>query len=294
MAKSSGIVLFLLVLLFIGGLQLCFCKNSTFGCIKREREALLQLKQSFNYPSNRLVSWTGNDCFLWNGVSCNQITGRVVKLDLRAPADSPINEYEWGENFFLIGSWTRYDCCLWNGVSCNQITGRVVKLADSPSNEYEWGEYFPYIDSCLVELKRLEYLDLSGNYFCQSPIPEFFGSLKYLKYLNLSRTGFGGRIPAQLGNLTSLQILDLSQYYSGVLFADNFQWVRGLSSLKHLEMSFVSLNKALDVMQVLNTLPALLELILLIPPSLQRIQILDLEFNMLSGPILKDAINNIA
>ncbi|GMN75415.1 hypothetical protein TIFTF001_056424, partial [Ficus carica] len=115
------------------------------------------------------------------------------------------------------------------------------------------------VNSCLVELKRLEYLDLSGNYFSYSPIPGFFGSLNHLRYLNLSRTGIGGRIPPQLGNLSSLQILDLGGN-SSELFADNFQWVSRLSSLQHLDMSGVNLSKKLDVMLVLNTLPSLIGL----------------------------------
>ncbi|CAL9769058.1 unnamed protein product, partial [Musa acuminata subsp. burmannicoides] len=41
-------------------------------------------------------------------------------------------------------------------------------------------------------------------------IPEFIGSFKKLRYLNLSSTYFMGGIPARLGNLSSLYVLDLS------------------------------------------------------------------------------------
>ncbi|GMN57729.1 hypothetical protein TIFTF001_026834 [Ficus carica] len=265
MEKSSRVVLFLVVLLFVQGLQSCFCRNSTFGCIERERDCLLQLKQSFSDSSNRFVSWSGNDCCHWNGVSCDQNTGHIVKLDLRAPSSSA---------FDLFG--------------------------------YEWVSFTTYekvfvkeVNSCLVELNRLEYLDLSGNDFNQTPIPKFIGSLKHLRYLNLSGAGFGGMIPVQLGNLTSLQILDLSHPHYQAAYADNIHWVSGLSSLKHLNVSFMDLSKALDVMQVLSTLPSLINLGLngcgiqnihfsrnsLNSTFLTRVQVLGLSYNSLTGTI---------
>ena len=65
--------------------------------------------------------------------------------------------------------------------------------------------------------------------------------------------------------MTSLRELDLSYqenyYYNGGLYVDNLQWFSRVSSLQHLDMSGVNLIKPLDVMQVFNTLPALLKLV---------------------------------
>ncbi|GMN68466.1 hypothetical protein TIFTF001_037534 [Ficus carica] len=215
MKKSFSAGSFLIALLFFEVTQLCFCRNSTLSCIEGEREALLQLKQSFDDPANRLATWTGKDCCRWEGVGCDENTRHVTKLDLRA-------EDYWEP---------------------------ILSASE--------------VNSALVELEHLEYLDLSGNDFNGIQIPEFFGALKHLRYLNLSNAGLGGRIPHQLGNLTRLQVLDLdvrSNFYPSISYVGNLQWISRLSSLQHLDMSMVDLSKALDLMQVLNTLPSLLHI----------------------------------
>ncbi|KAE9593736.1 putative transferase [Lupinus albus] len=66
------------------------------------------------------------------------------------------------------------------------------------------------LDASLLQLEYLSYLDLNGNDFYGSTIPNFIGSMRRLTYLSLSNAHFGGRVPTGLGNLTSLQLLDLS------------------------------------------------------------------------------------
>ncbi|PON51696.1 Leucine-rich repeat domain containing protein [Parasponia andersonii] len=265
--------LFLVFLTFLEIVQLCFCMNSTLGCIEGERQSLLKLKQSFQDNSSRLSSWTGKDCCKWEGVSCGE-TGHVVKLDLSTSNGSLITD----KSGYSYKSYDFYN-------SSKQVSA-------------------PEVDPCLLEFKHLVYLDLSGNDFQGSRIPKFLGSLKHLRYLDLSNAGFSGMIPHQLGNLTSLRYLDLSFQgqvlsSSGGLYADNFQWVSRLSSLQHLDISYANLEEALDVMQVLNTLPSLLHINLnscgirhrhfprgsFNTTFLARINFLSLADNMLSGPI---------
>ena len=231
MKKLVSVGFLLIVLLFVEGVQLCFSTNSTLRCIEAERQALLKLKHSFQDYSGRLSSWAGEDCCHWEGVNCAN-TGHVVKLDL-----STDGQFNTGRHVVLPGG--------------------IFPSSDSKQLSS------PELDPCLVELKHLEYLDLSGNDFQKSRIPKFLGSLKHLSYLNLSIAGFDGMIPHHLGNLTRLKVLDLSGNYFfsfGRLYADNVQWVSSLLSLQHLDMSYINLTKALDVMQVLNTLQFLLNL----------------------------------
>ncbi|KAM4070581.1 hypothetical protein ACB094_12G175900 [Castanea mollissima] len=116
------------------------------------------------------------------------------------------------------------------------------------------------LNPSLLDLKHLNYFDLSGNNFYASPIPSFLGSMKSLTSLNLSNAGFVGVIPHQLGNLSNLLYLSLESYsYSG-LYVNNLQWLSGLPLLQHLDMSRVNLSKASDWLQVTDTLPSLFEL----------------------------------
>ncbi|KAF7815335.1 receptor-like protein EIX1 [Senna tora] len=158
-----------------------------------------------------------------------------------------------------LGSWEGSDCCKWKGVGCDPITRHVIKLDLMPPPIFDY--YYSYfleaenVNSSLLELEHLNYLGLSGINFHSSPIPEFLGSMRRLRYLSLSSCGFSGRIPHHLGNLSSLRLLDLS--YNRELYDDDMGWISKLLSLKHLALHGVSLEKAYNLFQVLFKLPSL-------------------------------------
>ncbi|XP_074284251.1 receptor-like protein EIX2 [Silene latifolia] len=203
-------------------------------CKKHELEALLKFKQSFTKdPLNRLTSWVGEDCCQWHGVTCDNITNNVVKLNLRAmPPHYNYFDDDYG-----------YDDNLDNIICMPNDDVSMVSSGISPA---------------LLELKLLTYLDLSGNYFYGSHIPEFIGSLTHLRYLNLSSANFFGLFPPQLGNLTNLVHLDLHvSYTSGDIYNDDFKWGSSLIKLQSLDMSGYDLSRSHDTFKVLSTLPSL-------------------------------------
>ncbi|KAH9659692.1 hypothetical protein KPL70_023956 [Citrus sinensis] len=135
-----------------------------------------------------------------------------------------------------LASWNirDEDCCAWDGVVCNNFTGHVLQLNlgnPNPNN------------------------GTGGNDFHGIQIPKYLGSLKNLRYLNLSRAKFAGVIPYRLGNLSNLQYLDLSENYESQV--ESFSWLSGLSLLEHLDLSDADLSKATDWLLVTNSLSSL-------------------------------------
>ncbi|OAY71276.1 LRR receptor-like serine/threonine-protein kinase GSO1, partial [Ananas comosus] len=188
------------------------------GCFETERNALLAFKADLIDPRNRLASWKSQNCCTWKGVICSNTSGHILKLNLR-------NSYD---NFDY----------LYYGKRPSALGGKI-----SPS---------------LLLLNHLEHLDLSLNNFSEIRIPKYFGSLKNLRYLNLSGACFSAMVPPQLGNLSKLHYLDLSSFHCDTnIRVDNILWLAHMSSLHYLNMSFVNMSFATYWLQAINMLPSL-------------------------------------
>ncbi|KAL4378143.1 hypothetical protein GQ457_02G033930 [Hibiscus cannabinus] len=269
---SVTIPLFSFLVFIAAVVCVSFCDgNSNVVCIESEREALLKLKNDLIDPSNRLSSWVeGGDCCKWVGVACHNLTAHVHQLHLAAPFPPP-DDYS-----APIAEWEAYEQSTLGGT----------------------------INPSLLQLKHLTSLDLRSNNFSSIQIPDFFGLLGSLTYLNLSQAQFKGAIPHNLGNLSKLQYLDLG----GISFwtresgrgqwdmkAESLEWVSGLSSLQYLDLGGVDLNKATDWLQVTFNLPSLLELHLsdcnLKGPTqyylvnMSFLEVVDLSYNFLNSSI---------
>ncbi|KAJ0538892.1 putative non-specific serine/threonine protein kinase [Helianthus annuus] len=212
-----GLHLFFLGILVVATTYTCLgAQNLTASCHQRERLALLEFKHNMKDEFKMLSSWVGSDCCSWKGVHCDDATGNVVSLHLRGNYRVYM-EYDLEEDYYLVGE---------------------------------------KLNAHLAELSQLKHMDLSGNNFQGSRIPDFIGSFKQLSYLNLSHSGFSGIIPHHIGNLSNLKALDL---YSAFFFleANDMSWVSGLSSLEHLDLREVGLLQAKNLDMVLYMIPTL-------------------------------------
>ncbi|KAI4334737.1 hypothetical protein L6164_013449 [Bauhinia variegata] len=143
------------------------------------------------------------------------------------------------DNCGLLTSWgstgeNHEDCCKWEGVHCSHKTGHVIMLDLRGRPDYASYCLEGTINSSLIELHYLSYLDFSSN-LIYGDVPKFIGSLTLLKYLNLSHSFHGKNgIPFELGNLLHLQYLDLRANYLGGEFPTH---ILNLSRLLHLNLA---------------------------------------------------------
>ncbi|XP_014624244.1 receptor-like protein 43 [Glycine max] len=184
-------------LIMHGVISVEFVRTQESVCIPSERETLLKFKNNLIDPSNRLWSWNHNHT----------------------------------------------NCCHWYGVLCHNLTSHLLQLHLS-SSDYAFYDEEAYrrwsfggeISPCLADLKHLNYLDLSGNYFLGEgmSIPSFLGTMTSLTHLDLSHSGFYGMIPPQIGNLSNLVYLDLRSVANGTVPSQ----IGNLSKLRYLDLTY--------------------------------------------------------
>ncbi|XP_004295536.1 PREDICTED: receptor-like protein 12-like [Fragaria vesca subsp. vesca] len=232
------------------------------SCIEEERRALLTFKQDLIDLAGRLSSWAGHDCCQWKGISCDNLTGHVVRVDLR-------NDYPYVDDY----------------------EDEYVVRESAQQLAYDQSCLRGKINPSLLGLKHLHYLDLSRNDFEWIQIPTFFGQLRSLRYLNVSYAAFGGDIPSSFANLSNLNHLDISRNFFEAS-SKNLDWISHLSSLKYINLGNLYLgSRGESWFYAINMLPSLLELRLsscrihqTLPLSLQTtnltsLLVLDISYN---------------
>ncbi|XP_030514449.2 receptor-like protein 7 [Rhodamnia argentea] len=194
-------------------------------CHADERSALLEFKRSFrtDVKDSRCVnpkvhSWSldgSRDCCSWDGVQCDEVTGRVIALDLSSS-------------------------CLTGTMSPNTTLFRLVHLEslDLASNGFNFSS-IPY---GFGNLSRLKHLNLSHSDF-SGGIPDDISQLSELVSLDLSTSLLETLHLANMGNLvhnlTGLKELDLS----GVSLLSPIPPVlANFSSLRSLRLRYCGLN----------------------------------------------------
>ncbi|XP_040866341.1 receptor-like protein EIX1 [Glycine max] len=208
---NSSSIIYILVFVQLWLLSLP-CRESV--CIPSERETLLKIKNNLIDPSNRLWSWNHNNtnCCHWYGVLCHNVTSHLLQLHLNTTV--PAFEYDDGYEYDYYDE-------VFRGLN---------------EEAYRRRSFGGEISPCLADLKHLNYLDLSGNEFLGEgmSIPSFLGTMTSLTHLNLSHTGFRGKIPPQIGNLSNLVYLDLSYVVANGTVPSQ---IGNLSKLRYLDLS---------------------------------------------------------
>ncbi|KAG8661805.1 receptor-like protein EIX1 [Manihot esculenta] len=226
MGTSAEILAMLILIQSI--LIFCTGTNLDGSCIKIEREALVKFKSSLAInSSDSLLSWVGDDCCRWEGVSCDNITDHVVKLDLSST-------YFQGNISLHLGNLSNLQYLDLSGN--NELA--IDSLQFPSSMKYlnmegvlldkcvDWLQSINMLPSLLelhlsncelsipghvshVNLTSLEVVYLRGNNF-NSKIPSWLFNITNLQYLDLSYSAFRGSLSTRIGNLNSLSFLDLS------------------------------------------------------------------------------------
>ncbi|XP_065034690.1 receptor-like protein EIX2 isoform X3 [Musa acuminata AAA Group] len=189
MATDNVYVLFfLLAFVCIQLIKPNVCDGAlTSGCIPAERSALLEFKRGLEDPTNRLSSWVNEDCCKWEGVTCSNHTGHVVKLDLHNPPNNirPLGENNLsGEIPFSI---------------CNLSFSVVLDLSKNMLS----GE----LPNCWSNSIQIRVMDFSSNNI-SGVIPESICSIESLQSLHLSNNSLSGELPLSLKDCGNLYLLD--------------------------------------------------------------------------------------
>ncbi|XVE88112.1 hypothetical protein DITRI_Ditri19aG0041900 [Diplodiscus trichospermus] len=218
-----------MLLLFLSFLFFTFPPPSL--SLNQEGLYLLQVKASLSDPDSTLSSWNPRDptSCNWRGVSCDSITGSVTSLDLsntnvggpfpsllcRLQNLSFINFFNNSINSTIPSDISMCSNLIHLDLSQNLLTGELnPTLADLPNLKYldltgnNLSGDFPV---SFGRFQKLEVLSLVYN-LLDGTIPAFLGNISTLKMLNLSYNPFSpGRIPPELGNLTNLEVLWLTE-----------------------------------------------------------------------------------
>ncbi|XP_019168885.1 PREDICTED: leucine-rich repeat receptor-like protein kinase PXC2 [Ipomoea nil] len=180
--------------------------DGSVGCDEEERRALLRLRDAFN-GTTALSSWGDGketDCCMWERVKCDQSNRHVIQLSL-----GDIRLWSSSDDFFLNASLFLPFRELQNlSLDSNRIRGfhEVLNLSklqvlDLSSN---WFDEIPSLG--LLRSLRILNMELNSRINTWSHFEELT-TLKHLELLNFAFNDLSGKIPQSLGSLTSLRFL---------------------------------------------------------------------------------------
>ncbi|KAI9095408.1 hypothetical protein K1719_026442 [Acacia pycnantha] len=205
---ASQISFVLLFLLFATTFNRSMCHTDRqVRCNENDQKILSIFKQGVVDSSNRLSSWTRQDCCSWEGVYCDNITGRVRELHLHDEGLQGEINLSLLQLEFIIN---------YLDLSFNDFTSVCIPPCQALRSTYSKRSYnqslaTPFNQSAKFSTS-LQYLDLSWN--SQLTIYDFhwLSQLSSLKYLNLSYVDIGNetrwlQYMAMLPSLSELHLI---------------------------------------------------------------------------------------
>ena len=332
--KMSEHHLLLCFLFFLSFSQIllssCFSfSNSTKICPHGQSLALLQFKKSFSikksysnyFEFNHLPSYPkteywkeGSDCYSWDGVSCDLVTGHVIELDLRCswlsgtihsnsslfrfPHLQRLNlafNYFYGSS--VLDGFGRFSSLTHLNLSHSGFSGlispEISHLSNLVSLDLNWNLVAEFardgFDSLVQNLTKLQKLHLRGISI-SSVFPNSLLNRSSLISLDLSLCGLHGRFPDNDIHLPKLELLYL---WGNSNLSGNFPRFSENNSLVDLYLSFTNFSgelpasignlKSLQTLDLSNcqfsgSIPSSIS-------NLKSLQILDLSNCQFSGSI---------
>ncbi|KAK4790768.1 hypothetical protein SAY86_031181 [Trapa natans] len=221
--------------------------------------------------SERLANWTGRNCCDWEGISCDNMTGRVTGVSLPgfiSTGDSLLQSQMKGVMSPSITLLSSLEVVDFGGLI--DLSGVIPSSIgfDLPNLRkiYLFGNRItgPIPDS-IGKLLKLEELALFENRL-SGAVPSSLGNLENLNSLLLYSNQLSGEVPGSLANLTRLVHVDIhGNFLSGAIHESIGQ----LQNLKDLDLSNNLLNGKIPI-SICN---------------LTAISVLYLDANSLEGPI---------
>ena len=204
--------------------RVIFSLSSAHLCSPEESFALLQFKNTISmdasasshcdaavtYPKTKSWSKDG-DCCSWDGITCDEMTGHVIGLDLSS--SWLLGTLHPNSTLFLLHHLRKLNlaCNDFNGTKISFNFGQFTKLTHL---NLSFSYFSGIVPSQISRLSKLVALDLSSDIprtkFEQHTFNNLAKNLTELRYLLLDNVQMFSVVPSSLLNLSSASLISLS------------------------------------------------------------------------------------
>ncbi|KAF7851284.1 hypothetical protein BT93_L4174 [Corymbia citriodora subsp. variegata] len=245
---------------------------SKVPCHADESSALMEFKKSFKIDKTDCVcihpkvhSWSqdgSGDCCSWEGVKCDEVTSRVIALDLSSSCLSGImspnstlfrlvhmeslnlafNSFNFSTIPYAFSNLSRLR---YLNLSDSGFSGEIPHVFSQLSElisldlSYNLELRLPNMGDFIHNLTRLKELDLL-DVNLSSPIPPMLANFSSLTSLQLACCELNGDFPVSIFQLPNLEVLSVDGNSDLSMFFPKSHW--GSPMLKKLDLSGVNLS----------------------------------------------------